>query len=254
MAKKKEQQELDILGDQEQEGVGSKIISALITILAIVILVGVFAFCVKLDIGSVGSILRPYIKDIPVVNAILPDVSDEELALENAYPYDNLPEAIEKIKELEAKVKELEITSGQAATSAAELQKEVDRLKVFEQNHLEFVERVSEFDKNVVFNEKAPETQEYQKYYEEMNPENAAEIYRQVMEQQIADAKIIEQAERYGKMEPSAAADALQIMTGDLDLVADILMNMSTGKSATIMDEMEPDFCAKITKKMSLME
>ena len=70
----------------------------------------------------------------------------------------------------------------------------------------------------------------------------------------MVDEKIKEQADRYAKMEPAAAADALQVMTGDLDIVADILMSMSTKNAAAIMNEMDPDFCAKITKKMSLVE
>ncbi|MDO5294970.1 MAG: hypothetical protein Q4F05_19720 [bacterium] len=254
MPRKNEEQEFEFNDDQEKEGIGSKIVSVMITLLVMVILLSAFAFCIKLDVGNVGTVLRPFVKDIPVVNAILPNVSDEELALENAYPFDNLGEAIERIKQLEAQVKALETSNGESTLSVSQLQSEVDRLKVYEENQIAFSERVTEFDTNVVFNEKAPEIEEYRSYYEEMNPENAAEIYRQVLEQQAADAKIIEQAERYSKMDPKAAASALQVMTGDLDLVANILTNMKTTASAAIMDEMEADFCAKITKKMSMME
>ena len=55
----------------------------------------------------------------------------------------------------------------------AELQAEIDRLKVFEKNQLEFEKRVEEFDKNVVFAEAAPDIEEYKKYYEEINPATA---------------------------------------------------------------------------------
>ena len=188
MAKKNNQQEFEFNEEQEKEGIGSKIVSILITLLVIVILVSAFAFCVKLNVGNVGTVLRPFIKDIPVVNAILPNVSDQELALENAYEYDNLSEAVEKIKELEAQLNLLETSHEEATTSVSQLQSEVDRLKVFEDNQVAFAERVIEFDTNVVFNEKAPDIDEYRQYYEEINPENAAEIYRQVVEQQAADA------------------------------------------------------------------
>ena len=42
-------------------------------------------------------------------------------------------------------------------------------------------------------------------------------------------------------------------MTGDLDLVAKILMNMKTKEAGAILAEMEADMAAKITKKISVM-
>lgn len=59
--------------------------------------------------------------------------------------------------------------------------------------------RVEEFDKNVVFAEAAPDIEEYKKYYEEINPATAEEIYRQVVEQIQYDAAIVEYANIYRK-------------------------------------------------------
>ncbi len=240
---------------EEKEGVVSKIISVLIWLFIIVILLSIIIIFIKLDIGKIGSgVLRPILKDVPVVNLILPDVSDKIVADENGYEYDNLNDAVDKIKELQQQIDGLQKTKAADDQSIADLSAEVARLKVFEDASNEFNQRVLDFDKNVVFNEKAPGIDEYAAYYEGINPENAAEIYRQVIEQQQIEERIKQEGERYAKMEPVAAASSLQIMTGDLDLVAQILMSMSTSKSALIMQEMEPDFCAKITKKMSLME
>ena len=240
---------------EEKEGIGSKVLSMLIGMVVFLILIRILAVCIKLDLGSIGSgVLRPILKDIPIVNMILPDVSDGNLAIENGYAYDNLPDAIAKINELEKMVKELEEASTTKTTTIAELETKLKGLEELEKNVKDFNNRVYEFDKNVVFNEKAPEIEEYKQFYEGINADNAAEIYRQVVEQQVVDDLTKAQADRYAKMEPSAAADALEIMTADLDLVADILSTMSTAKAAAIMQEMEPDFCAKITKKMSLVE
>ena len=49
-----------------------------------------FALLVKLDIGGFGTTLRPLLKDVPIVNKVLPVLTDEELAEEENYPYDSL--------------------------------------------------------------------------------------------------------------------------------------------------------------------
>lgn len=243
-----------IMEGEEKEGVVSKILSALIWLFIIVILLSIIIIFIKLDIGNIGSsVLRPVLKDVPVVNWVLPDVSDKIVADENGYEYTNLTDAVDKIKELQQEIEKLKKESKKDQKTIDDLTAEVARLKVFEDNSGEFDKRVLEFDQNVVFNDKAPDISEYAAYYEGINAENAAEIYRQVIEQQQVDEQIKLQGERYAKMEPADAAAALQIMTGDLDLVAQILSSMSTSKSALIMQEMEPDFLAKITKKMSLM-
>ena len=57
----------------------------------------------------------------------------------------------------------------------------------------------------------------------------------------------------YKSMKPRNAAAILSEMTGDLDLVAKILMNMKTKEAGAILAEMDADMAAKITKKMSVM-
>ena len=57
---------------------GSKILSVIITLLIVVILLGIIAACIKLDVGGIGNnVLRPVIKDVPVLNKILPKASNE---------------------------------------------------------------------------------------------------------------------------------------------------------------------------------
>ena len=137
---------------------------------------------------------------------------------------------------------------------SSDLQAEIDRLKVFEENQKEFEERVKEFDKKVVFAEAAPDISEYKSWYEQINPANAEEIYRQVVEQlQYTDA-ILEKANIYKKMEPQAAAKILETMTADVESVAKILLAMKPKESAAILAEMDNVFAAKVTKKMLDMD
>ena len=69
--------------DSEEKG-GNRIVTVLIAVLIVLIWLAIFALLVKFDVGGFGSgVLRPILKDVPVINKILPDVSDELLAEEN---------------------------------------------------------------------------------------------------------------------------------------------------------------------------
>ncbi len=234
---------------------GSKVLTILIALLIVIIWLAIFGLLIKLDVGGFGSgVLRPILKDVPLISRILPEVPDVQVAEENNYDYKSLTEAVAKIKQLERTIEDMQKTSTDDSTDVAELQAEIARLKVFEENQQAFEDRVKEFDKNVVFNENAPSIEEYKAYYEQINPTNAEEIYRQVIEQlQYSDA-ILEKAEIYRRMEPAAAAQILETMTADVGSVAEILLSMKPTDSANILAQMDSVIAAKITKKMLDMD
>jgi flagellar motility protein MotE (MotC chaperone) len=234
---------------------GNKILTILIVLLIVIIWLAVFGILIKLDVGGFGSgVLRPILKDVPLINRILPEVSEELVAEENNFEYTSLPQAVAKIKELEATIEEMTKNSSDNSSNTADLQAEIDRLKVFEENQKAFEDRVAEFDKNVVFADAAPSIEEYKAFYEAINPTNAETIYRQVIEQlQYSDA-ILEKANIYKSMEPDAAAQILETMTADVEAVAQILLSMKPKESAAILAEMDKVVAAKITKKMLDMD
>lgn len=237
---------------EAEESTGSKVVSILIVVFIILIWLGIFAALIKWDVGGFGSnVLRPILKDVPIVNSILPEASDSQLAEENNYHYKSLSQAVERIKELELQIDSLTSSGGANSTYIEELEAEVKRLQAFEEQQEEFAKRKLEFDQEVVFADAAPALEEYQKYYESIDPDNAAEIYRQVVEQIQYDAKVTEQADRYAAMEPAKAAAIIDVMAaGDLDMVCAILESMKPAKSALIMAELDSNVAAKITKRM----
>ena len=238
-----------------KEGIFSRILTFIIVLFIVAIWLAIFAFLIKYDVGGFGStVLRPILKDIPGVNEILPDIPDEQAAEENNYPYKNLPEAMERIRELEAQVAAANGSRRGDANYLAQLEAEVARLKTFEENQLQFQTEKHTFDKEVVFNDKAPDIEEYKKYYESISPDNAAEIYRQVVEQQENEKKLVEQAEMYKSMKPEEAAKILNGMGGDLDLVSNILLHMKTKEAGAILAKMDSNMAAKVTKKISIMQ
>lgn len=237
------------LGKDNKEG--NKVLTILISLLIVIIWLTIFVLLIKLDVGGFGSgVLRPILKDVPIIRMILPDVTDEQVALENNYSYSSLTEAVARINELELMLEELNKQKTETQVDSAELQAEIDRLRVFEENQLSFEERQLEFDKNVVFNEKAPELEEYKSYYEVINPANAETLYRQVVEQMQYSASIKEKAEIYKNMDPAAAAGILETMSADIEAVSQILLSMKAKESAAIMAEMDSVFAAKVTNKM----
>ena len=252
MAKK----EKEAIAGQEEEKSGNKIVTVIVALLIVLIWLAVFALLIKLDVGGFGStVLRPVLKDIPVLNMILPDASDEEIADEENYKYKTLEEANERIRELELQL-DAYLSDGTAnADYVAELKKENERLSKFEEEQKAFKKRLKEFNKEVVFGDRAPDVTEYMKYYEGIDAANAAELYQMAVEKQQADQKVKDMADRYAKMEPASAASVLELMTaGDLDLVCSIMKEMKANVSSLILAEMDVATAAKITKRMTMEE
>lgn len=250
MAKKDRDKEKELSND---ESTGGKIVTVLIVLAIIIIWLAVFGVLIKLDVGNFGSeVLYPALKDVPVVNWILPEPVGSEK--EDDGEYDNLTEANAKIRELQNKLAANSSADSANNSEIEELRAELNRYKKFEEEQKAFSERVKEFDKNVVYNDKAPDTEEYKAYYEDINPDTAEEIYREVCKDYEYSQEIKNQADMYGKMEPANAAAVLSEMTNDLNLVAKILGGMQASKRAEIMNNMTPTVAAQITTKMTSMK
>jgi tetratricopeptide (TPR) repeat protein len=237
--------------EQEEKTKGGTLWTILVAVVIIAIWLVIFGLLIKMDVGGFGStVLRPLLKDVPVINRILPDASDEEVAADTGYKYKNLAQAVERIKELEREVESLRTENDSDKEKIAELQAEVDRLKVFEENQVYFEEQKKKFDEEVVFTDNAPDISEYKAWYEQMDKENAADIYEKVLLRINYSEQVKDWADTYSRMEPAAAAAILEEMTGDIDLVSDILQNMKAAQRASILAEMDTVFAAKITKVM----
>lgn len=237
---------------KENESRGSKLVNAIIVLVIILIWLAVFAFLIKLDVGGIGSnILYPVLKDVPVVNKILPSPSEEMQASEDNYKYTTLKSANARIKELES---QLEAQGGTTAANSdyiANLEAEVKNLQKYKDQMDEFDKRVAEFNEKIVFNDNAPDISEYRSYYESIEPENAEKIYRQVMQRERYNEKAKELATYYANMEAESAAQVMSEMDEDLDLICDILQNMSEKQAAAILQAMNTEYAAQITKKIS---
>ena len=230
---------------------GMKGLGLLIILLMITTFVSTMALLIKLDVGGFGSgVLRPVFKDIPVIKEILPPPSDEEVAKESDYPYDTLEKAINEIDALNAAIKSKDADITGLNDKVEELEKEVARLSKFEEEQTRFEEQKNKFYDEIVYGENAPDADTYIEWYNELDAEHAEKIYKDIIESQQADAKIVALAKSYEAMEPAAAAKVLEQMKNDMDTVALILRNMSSDAQGKVLAAMDPSFAASVTKKL----
>lgn len=239
------------MAKNNEEKAGAKLLSVVIIFLIVVVWLAAMIILIKLDVGHFGSqVLRPILKDVPVVKLILPAASDEEAAAESDLPYKTLAEALERLEALETINAENEALIQSQQEELIEKDNEIARLRVFEDEQEEFNELKNDFYNEVVYGNSAPDADTYTKWYESIDAEAAEEIYRQVIAQDKADSDIKELANTYAEMDPASAAEVLQTMGGDLDTVAKILDNMTSSDKADILENMDPEFAANITKKL----
>ena len=252
-AKKRARELADQEAELEEEGSNIPIFLTTVAIVGIWLLI--LCVLIKLDVGGFGSgVLKPLLKDVPVVNKILPTegplLQDGE-AMEDEYAgYESLKEAVEQIKLLELQLEQADLKSSTMEDENAKLKEEITRLKTFEASQVEFERIKTEFFEEVIYAEKGPGVEEYQKYYESIDPATAEFLYRQVVAELEEEKEIQEYAQTYSEMKPKQAAAIFEEMTNNLDLVARILNEMSTEDRGKILGVIDSEVAAKLTKIM----
>jgi len=238
-------------GEEEEESIGSKILLVFVTIIIIAIWLGIFGILIKFDVGGFGStVLYPLLKDVPVVNRVLPDVDVTESTEADAYGFDSLDEATAYVKELEVQLADALDKNSELTSKVDELNAELAELDTLRQEQAEFETLKEKFYEEVVFSDQAPDINEYKTYYESIDPENAEVLYKQVVEQIQEDEEVAAYAKRYSSMDPESAAAIFDTMTDDFNLVAKILGAMSTQASSDILAAMDSKNAATLTKIM----
>lgn len=221
------------------------------TVIIILVWVAIICALIKLDVGGFGSgVLAPILKDVPVVNKILPDSGDEITQDVDVSGYSSLREAVRKINDLEVENSRLSEANTQKDLQIAAQEEEINRLKTFEEKQVEFERIKTQFYNEVVYADKGPGADEYAKYYETMDPATAEVLYKQVIIQQQESAEIKNYAQAYSEMKAKDAAEIFEDMKDNLELVAKILWQMEPDKRGAILGVMDPEVAAKLTKIM----
>ena len=248
-AKELESQEREL--DEQIDGSSASVV--IVTLFIILIWLGILVLLVKMDVGGFGSnVLTPILKDVPVINKILPSESTTETTKnEEAYGgYNSLKDAVEQIKTLEKQLDQARSTNATYAEQIDTLKTEVQRLKTFEDNQVEFQKIKEQFYEEVVYAENEQGANEYRQYYEEMDPTTAEALYKQVIQTEAADKQMQEYANTFSNMQASEAAAILGNMTDNLDLAASILKNLDVSTRGAILGAMDSAIAARIVKIM----
>ena len=231
---------------------GNGLVTVGATILIIFLWLAVICVIVKLDIGGFGStVLAPILKDVPVINKILPGTHVTETTDPDSYGgYSSLQEAVDYIRQLEQELERAQNASNTKDADLAALKAENERLRGFEDKQLEFMRIKNEFYEEGVYSEKGPGAEAYRTWYETMDPTTADFLYKQVVQQMEESTEIQNYARAYAEMKPKEAAKIFEEMTDDLPRVAKILNAMNAKDRGAILGVMDAQVAARLTKIM----
>ena len=250
---KKEAKKNGTADEFEEESGGGKAAVVFFKLMIIVIWIAILAVLIHFDVGGFGStVMQPILKDVPYVNKILPKTEEEETKTkeDSKYPYKTVDEAVVYIKELEKELADAKESNSENDAYVADLEAQAAQWKEYKDNEQKFEEEKAKFYKEVVFSDQAPDINEYKKYYESIDPQNAENLYKQVVEQQEKDDDMSDYVKAYSQMKPKQAAAIFDTMTDNLELVAKILSAMKADARGDILGNMKTDTAAKVTKLM----
>ena len=256
--KKEAKKKAKELADEEariNDDDGSNLPVIFTTIIIVIVWLAIICALIKLDVGGFGStVLTPVLKNVPVVNMILPDSSTTTTIEDNedvdVTGYSSLKEAVKEIKALQMELAETQANSAAKDETISALSEEVQRLQTFEDKQVEFERIKNEFYDEVVYANNGPGEDAFVKYYESMDPATAEALYKQVVVQENVDQEIVDYAKAYSEMKPAQAAKIFEAMTDNLELAAKILWQMEASDRGKILGTMDSEVAAKLTKIM----
>lgn len=239
-------------GETDEDSKGSGIAVALAGIIILIVWLGIIALLIHMDVGGIGTMVSPYLKNIPVVKNILPaSASGDATSTENdPYAFSSMQEAVARVKELEKQVAKQKKQLAAAENDSADLAQLKKQLKKYQDNEKKFEKEKADFYEQVVYADNAPDISNYKTYYEEIEPETAEKLYKQVISDLQTDSKLSDYAAAYSAMKPKEAAAIFDTMTNNLKLVGKILWTMKKDDRGAILGKMDPDTAAAVTKLM----
>lgn len=226
-------------------------VGKLISVVVLLGIIGCIGGILYFNVGNVtDKYMKPLLQNIPVVKNIVPTAEKQE----NQEDLTQLSkeEIIQKLNQVNEELTAEKEENSSLTKEVESSKKEIQRLQEIETQHLQFLQEKEAFDRQVVYGEQAPTLEEYRQFYEQMNPETAESIYREI----VGDAEISQELKKYAatyqEMDASSAAGILEKLTlTDIDLVIQILENIDAEQRADILGEMEPQTAARITKRLA---
>lgn len=216
----------------------------IIFLLPVLLLIGGLVAVIVFNVGNIReNYLRPTMEKIPVVKNLLPEKPSQD-------EYSNLSreQLIEQTKVLTAENQKLSDDSKVLTNRINDLNKEMLRLQEIENAQVQFRQEKADFDKMIASND--PDA--YKSYYEKISPENADNLYREIVTDSQDDAKLKDYIATFENMKKDSAASVLeQMINTDMDLVVLILSNIDSEQRGNILSAMQPANAAAVTKRLA---
>jgi len=231
-------------------------------LLATTIIFGVWAYFIKSNKFGLGEKYRNSLKNVPIVNMVLPPNPDPEAA-----EYMSDDQIVQKYEEFRIKNKEYKKQIEEQKKTISELQKYKDNEKAMRstnQTERSFVEE----EKKKIANErkqlqsdklkfaidiKNTDKKGFTEYFEKMDKDTAAKVYEKVLKENKVSADVANYVKTFELMEPASAASVLESMgVSNLDLVANIIKLMKKQSASEIMANMDPVFAANLSDRIAV--
>jgi len=188
--------------------------------------------------------IYPAMARIPFIGGFVPNtaMSPEDLG---AMSVDRLTA---RINELESQLSQSRDDLAAANDIIGSDKAEINRLKAFEAQQLQFKQEKADFDQRVAMSD----PQAYADYYRSIYPENAEILYPKA----AAEAERVAAVKKYlsdiKAMDEVSAANMLQQMIGsDMKLVVSIMQGLDSRIAGGILSEMNPQNAGIVIKMMS---
>ena len=220
----------------------------------------IMSLLIRLDVGRFGStVMAPIIKDVPYLNRILPEYargSTDTYRGDDTETTQNTSRADDAyVRALEEQLAEAQNRTAEYKLTVEQQQAEIERLRAFESQQSAFETQRAEFYNDIIYNNNSPGAEEYQKYFEMINPEVAGEIYKQVVQSEAANSDVQTYANAFAAMKAKEAAAIFDEMVGkgsehEVQLAARILLVMGADDRGKIMGKMQTENAARLTDIM----
>jgi flagellar motility protein MotE (MotC chaperone) len=201
---------------KKSSGIGVIVVAFLLILL---IICSVWIYLIRTNnFINLGERIRPYIKDTPIINLILPP------------PLEDHDPTVYSREELEQLFKTLSQQNEELTESKLKLEEENSSLKEVEEKYNILLTEVESL-KNVVSTFDAATQEEIKEIESKQSIANLVKVYE--------------------TMEAADAAKILEEMgTLNISLVMEIFKSMKSNKIAEIMQEMDTDFAAILSERM----
>lgn len=227
---------------QKKDGKKSKFPLFLILIL---LGAGALTLILVFNIGNLrDKYIMPAMQNVPIIKNIIPQSEQQQ----DEFSGLSKDELVAQIKALTEDNEKLENNNTEINNKLNDANKEITRLKEIEAQQLEFKQDKETFDSMIALND----PQAYQTFYEKIFPENADKLYKEVVGAAQNDKNLKNYVKTFENMKKDAAAAVFkEMLRTDMDLVVQILENISNEQRGDILSAMEPKDAAAVVKRLA---